>query len=199
MDTTPVNLTLPGAPSSAFYNTCGTLKQGMSVGWGDTYGSTLAGQSFDINGLPEADYDLTIIADPNDRLLETNETDNLSCVRLHINPSARTVQNLGVCGSSGGGGGGTAVTIARLDDGAIKPGQTETMTILGTGFTPQGVFVALENGSGPAPTISVNSIDATGTEIKVTVAAAKGGGKGTRYWDLRVGSATLPRALVIQP
>src|SRR5262245_60181270 len=43
MDTTKVS-NLPGSPGSAVYNTCGSTIQGMSVGWGDTYGAHLAGQ-----------------------------------------------------------------------------------------------------------------------------------------------------------
>ena len=187
MDTTPIDLTLTGAPSSAVYNTCGKVKQGMSVGWGDTYGPTLAGQSFDITGLPEADYDLSIITDPNNRLLEIDETDNVSCVRIHVNPGNRTVQNLGICGN---------VTISSLTPNTIKSGQSMNVTITGSGFAP-GMAVGFENGSGSAPTIRIVNLNAT--TITAVVSVKNGGPKGPRYWDLRVGGTVLNRALTVNP
>src|SRR5262245_12157607 len=84
MDTTPVDTRLLGAPNKPVYATCGNVMQGMSVGWGDTYGSNLAGQSIDLTGLPDGDYKLIIEADPKKRLLEINNSDNASCVLLRI-------------------------------------------------------------------------------------------------------------------
>ena len=87
MDTTPIDLTLPGAPSSAIYSTCGNVKQGMSVGWADTYGSFLAGQAIDVSGLPDGRCNLIIEIDPQRRLAEVSESDNVSCVLLDLNVS----------------------------------------------------------------------------------------------------------------
>lgn len=185
MDTTAVDLSLPGAPHSPVYSTCNKVKQGMSVGWGDTYGPALAGQSFDITGLPEDDYTLTIISDPNNRLIETNETDNVACLRLHLNPAAMTLQALGTCG---------AVTVLSMTPNTIKQGTSMNVTISGSGFAA-GMAVGFENGSGSAPSIRVTSVTATTIEAVVTV--KKGGGKGERYWDLRVGAGVLYRALKI--
>ncbi|HKY89420.1 MAG TPA: lysyl oxidase family protein, partial [Nevskiaceae bacterium] len=58
MDTDHINSGLAGSPSSAYYATCGNAVQGMSVGWGDTYGSHLAGQSLDFTGQPDGLYQL---------------------------------------------------------------------------------------------------------------------------------------------
>ena len=56
MDTTEIDPQLDGA---AFYTTCGKSVQGMSVGWGDTYGWYLDGQAIDVTGLPfDDDYRL---------------------------------------------------------------------------------------------------------------------------------------------
>src|SRR5687768_12029596 len=44
MDTDRVDANLPGTPASAAYDTCGRTTQGLSVGWGDTYGWHLADQ-----------------------------------------------------------------------------------------------------------------------------------------------------------
>jgi len=199
IDTTHVDPAAPGTPPAAFYTSCAGDMQGISVGWGDTYGASLPGQSFDLTGLPEADYNLTIIVDPNNRLQEIDETDNVSCVRLHINPSARTVQEVGACGSQppppppppGG-----EVTITGLDPNVIKPGETLPVTISGSGFV-QGIAVALVNGSGPAPTIQV--ITVTSDTISASITAPKGGSKNARDWDLRVGTTVLTGALTIQP
>src|SRR5262245_29284790 len=44
----------PG-PASAVYSTCAADVQGMSIGWADTYGWQLAGQSFDVTTSPDGD------------------------------------------------------------------------------------------------------------------------------------------------
>ena len=51
LDSTRISTRLPGAPKKAVYTTCGNQVQGMSVGWGDKYIWTLAGQELDITGL----------------------------------------------------------------------------------------------------------------------------------------------------
>jgi hypothetical protein len=84
MDTTRMNTKLSGAPKRAVYDTCGSEIQGMSVGWGDTYGYQLTGQDIDITGQPDGDYKLIIELDPKDKLVETNETDNISTVDIRI-------------------------------------------------------------------------------------------------------------------
>jgi len=186
-DTTAIDLTLPGAPQHALYTTCNPDVQGLSVGWGDRYGPTLPGQSIDITGDSEGDYDLTIETDPAGHLLEANESDNVSCVRLHINPVARTVQALGVCG---------AVTLTSIMPNTAKPGSTVNVTITGTGFSA-GIAVGFENGTGSAPLIgSVVVVNAN--TIAATVTLKNGGGKQARVWDLRVGSGVLFRAFTIK-
>jgi hypothetical protein len=85
MDTTKVDTKLPGAPKRAVYSTCGNVTQGMSVGWGDTYGYYLAGQELDITGLSDGDYRLTIEIDPKNKLVELEDfADNTSTVDIHI-------------------------------------------------------------------------------------------------------------------
>jgi len=187
MDTTAVDLSLTGAPHSAVYSACNKFVQGMSVGWGDRYGPTLAGQSFDITGLPAGDYDLTVISDPNNRLLEANESDNRACVRLRLNPSAWTVQSLGTCGS---------VSVTSISPNTIKKGTTIQVTVTGSGFAA-GMAVGFENGSGPAPVVTNVSI--TANTITATVSVKNGGNRTTRYWDLRVGPALLPGAMAVIP
>jgi len=186
MDTTKVNTTLPGAPRKAVYTSCGTTTQGMSVGWGDRYGPTLAGQSFDITNNPEGDYDLTILVDPENRLRETSESDNVSCVRLHLSAADRILQNLGACSS---------VTISSISPNTAAPGSTVDVTITGSGFAA-GMAVGFENGSGPAP-VATNVTFVSDTTYRATVVVKSGGGRQPRAWDVRVGSAVLPRGFTI--
>ncbi len=64
---------LPGSPSSEVYGTCGETRQGLSVGWADTYESNLPGQFIDLGrgGLPNGDYVLRSVADPKNRIYES--------------------------------------------------------------------------------------------------------------------------------
>jgi hypothetical protein len=50
--------------------------QGIGPGWADVYNWFLADQYIDVTGLPDGDYRLEIVADPDDTLLESNENDN---------------------------------------------------------------------------------------------------------------------------
>lgn len=188
MDTTEINGSLPGSPPNPVYSTCGTTTQGMSIGWGDRYGPTLAGQSFDITTSPDGDYDLIVNVDPDDRLLEASESDNVSCVRLHISVSNRTVQPLGACSN---------VTILSISPNRTSPGTSVDVTITGSGFAP-GMAVGFENGTGPAP-VARNVTFVNDTTYRATVVVKSGGGKHARTWDVRVGPAVLPRAFTIAP
>jgi hypothetical protein len=91
MDTTRVNTRLPNASKRAVYKTCNASVQGMSVGWGDRYGYTLEGQSIDITGLENGDYDLKIEIDPKSHIIESNEGDNVSTVRIRLSGGTVTV------------------------------------------------------------------------------------------------------------
>lgn len=70
---------LPGSPASAQYDLCGQELQGLSVGWGDTYGYYLPDQWIDLGpeSLPNGDYVLRSIADPKDAITESGGGDSL--------------------------------------------------------------------------------------------------------------------------
>jgi len=190
MDTTKVNTLLPGAPQQAVYVTCNSVIQGMSVGWGDRYGPALAGQSIDLTGNPSGDYDLTIEVDPQQRLIESNNVDNTSCIRLRINVTNRKVQVLGACNN-------TSVTLSSIVPNSAPQGWIGTVTITGSGFA-EGMSVGFENGSGSAPVASdVTVVDANTITATVTIKA--GGPRRDRYWDVRVSSAVLPQGFIVQP
>lgn len=191
-DTTKVNTKLPGSPNRAVYVTCNPYVQGMSVGWGDRYGPTLPGQSIDISGYPEGDYELTIRFDPDDRLLETDNSDNSACELLHISAAAGLVQVLGGCGMSAG------TTITSVEPNSAAEGSVVDVTISGTGFAA-GMTIAFENGAGPVPTASnVTVLDANTITASVTI--KKGGSANRdRTWDVRVGTAVLPSGFTVLP
>lgn len=65
-------------PTSRFYASCAGVLQGISPGWADVYDYTLPGQSLPISGLADGRYALVITLDPERRLRESDETDNVA-------------------------------------------------------------------------------------------------------------------------
>jgi len=65
--------------------------QGISVGWADTYGWRLAGQSIDVSSVPDGTYWLVSTADPEGRLLETDDGNNTAAIRVAIKGNKATV------------------------------------------------------------------------------------------------------------
>ena len=194
MDTNAKDLTLAGAPPNGQYTTCGNDTQGMSVGWGDRYSSSLAGQSIEMSGMTNGDYRLYIDIDPNQHLSESTRADNQSCVLLRISVTARTVSVLNPTGCTPP----VVADASSMTPESLASGTSATATIKGTGFTA-GLAVSFVNGNGTAPTISgltiVDSTTATAT-IAIRRKAKLGADP---VWDLRFGSDTLVDALRITP
>jgi hypothetical protein len=85
VDSTAVPSSLPHAADSRRYTTCSKNEvQGISVGWGDIYSWSLAGQSINITGLPNGRYRLRSTADPFRRIQETDDTNNASVIRFKL-------------------------------------------------------------------------------------------------------------------
>jgi hypothetical protein len=155
MDTTSINPQLWGATGQT-YTACGNTIQGMSVAWGDTYGRLLEGQSIDATKLYAGDYELEINVDPFDRIEETNEDDNWSCVLLTFvgSPYATTFniqkRRSGRCSDP--------VDTVSIDPISpiwpyqVPPGWTGVVTIKGSGFDPV-MPVSFANGT-VIPTVS---------------------------------------------
>lgn len=194
MDTTKVDTTLPGAPASAVYNTCNNQIQGMSVGWGDTYGANLAGQSIDFTGNADGLYQLKIQVDPKNLLVESNKADNESCLLLNIKkPGTTTVVDAS----------GSCSTVTSVSPNTIAMGTTQQMTVSGYGFAPN-MAVNFLNGSGPRPTASnvqISSDTDTVDTMTMTVSVPYKKQLGRDpVWDLRVGSGgTLINAVRVTP
>lgn len=193
LDTDHIDPGLAASPAQPVYTTCGEFKQGMSVGYGDEYGSRLAGQELDLTGLPKGDYRLTIEVDPKKRLLEENETDNTACVLLHINPNNGRVDILDDNTCDNTGGGGSDVIVDAIDPNSQKRGTTAEVTIRGSGFS-SGTTVRFENGSGAKPVATINSV--SDNEIKAMVTVKKGA-RGN--WDVQVDSYVVSNGFTVEP
>jgi hypothetical protein len=93
-DTTAFNTSLPGAPASAVYvpgTVCGqndqnasTVRMGISVGWGDRYGSSLRDQYIDVTNLTSGNYRLKATADLAGQFTEASEANNTTWVDLKL-------------------------------------------------------------------------------------------------------------------
>src|SRR5262245_25150991 len=181
MDTNKVDGTLPRSPATAYYSSCGNQFQGMSVGWGDTYGANLAGQELDFTNNADGIYQLEIEIDPNSLLVESNENDNASCVLLEIKKPniVRVLDASGACS-----------VVQSVTPSSARMGTSAQVTIKGYGFAT-GMGVSFEGGNGPKPvasnvvlaedTDSLDTITAT-----ITVPYKRKGGRDP-VWDLRVG------------
>jgi hypothetical protein len=187
MDTTKINGSLPGAPSQAVYSTCGNQIQGMSVGWGDTYGSNLPGQEIDFTGNADGIYQLRISIDPNKAIAESNENDNESCALLSIKkPSSVTLLDAS----------GSCSAVQSITPSSAQISTSVSVSITGYGFA-QGMAVSFESGNGPRPTAS-NVVLTSDTDsldeitATVTVPFKRQPGKDP-VWDLRVGSGGVLR------
>ena len=64
-------------------NSCGTI-QGISTGYSDVYSSSLDGQWIDVTDVADGTYTLQITADPENRIQETNENNNVASVTVTI-------------------------------------------------------------------------------------------------------------------
>ncbi len=99
-DSDPFDLALPGAqpPSRSkegfySYESCASRRsvQGMSVGWADAYRWKTPGQEIDVGNLDAGDYCVVTVADPDNQVRESNEANNVSAARYHIDPTLARV------------------------------------------------------------------------------------------------------------
>lgn len=113
-NTDAVDLTVPDAewkPENTDLSTsCGeysslSIRQVLEAGWGDTYTQYRAGQSFNLRGLPNGTYYIAVIANPENRLVESSLDNNVELreIRLSGKPGARrvTVPQVGIIEEEG--------------------------------------------------------------------------------------------------
>ena len=81
----------PGSPRRKYYPSCRRDSVGgISIGWGDLYGSRVSGQALDISTLDDGGYCLVSRTDPENRLLESNERNNVRATRILLSGEAVT-------------------------------------------------------------------------------------------------------------
>jgi hypothetical protein len=68
-----------------------TRPLGWSVGWGDQYDQTDAGQPIDLSGVPDGAYVLHAMVDPQHVLTESNTTNDVTDTRLQVSGDTVTV------------------------------------------------------------------------------------------------------------
>ncbi len=83
----------PHAPAdTSTYNGCNRF-QGLSPGWADVYGATLPDQWIDITGVPQCQYWLEQEADPDNRIVESDETNNIERLLIDLGGGACPTAN----------------------------------------------------------------------------------------------------------
>jgi Lysyl oxidase len=75
----------PGSPRRKYYGGCRRDSVGgISIGWGDLYGARVSGQELDVSTLAYGTYCLVSRADPENRLQESNERNNVRTTRIEL-------------------------------------------------------------------------------------------------------------------
>jgi hypothetical protein len=85
-----------GDPNQGSFLACNGMLQGMSRGWADKYGASLAGQEIDITGIPPGNYRLVISVNPEQRVHEADSgpnlpANNVSSVHVHLENGVITI------------------------------------------------------------------------------------------------------------
>lgn len=75
---------LPNFSSVPEFESCQSRVQGLSVGWIDIYSRSLPGQSIDVTRVPDGFYWLESEVDPEGHMLEADETNNTTRIKVTI-------------------------------------------------------------------------------------------------------------------
>ncbi|NNF08492.1 MAG: hypothetical protein HKN21_17150, partial [Candidatus Eisenbacteria bacterium] len=84
LDLSVYDSSLPGHPPGGEFNSCGTATQGLSIGWADIYSKGLDGQWIDITDVPDGIYWLESMVDPQNNMVESDETNNTARIQVTI-------------------------------------------------------------------------------------------------------------------
>ena len=77
-------------PNGRGGSSCGQV-QGISSGYADVYGASLTDQWINVTNVPSGNYWLEVIADPNNAVLESDETNNTVRIQIsYTNPNGGT-------------------------------------------------------------------------------------------------------------
>lgn len=88
MDIKPVDLKRRNAASAPVYAGCRADVQGISVGYGDEYVAQLFEQDLDITNLPDGNYALVTVANPDREIDEARYRNNVSAVMIALKGGA---------------------------------------------------------------------------------------------------------------
>ena len=121
-------------------------------------------------------WDTGTLGDGSSHTVSAEATDNIGQTTASANVTVTVDNSVPPPPSSG-------VTVSSILPPTTQAGTTIPVTIIGSGFV-LGASVSFENGSGPAPTANVVSVDAN--TIMATVTVKGGGPRGDRVWDVRV-------------
>ncbi|HZN68745.1 MAG TPA: lysyl oxidase family protein [Tepidisphaeraceae bacterium] len=84
---------LPGSPAAAVYVDCSDgSRQGISVGWADVYQKGLPDQWVDVTDIPAGRYWLEVVVDPDDRITESDESNNAVRIEVQIDPAGAVLR-----------------------------------------------------------------------------------------------------------
>lgn len=72
------------APPVGTYTTCSALREGISPGWADIYGSQLEGQQMSLAGLSDGQYALVITMNYSGNLYESDRSNNRVAVTVQL-------------------------------------------------------------------------------------------------------------------
>jgi hypothetical protein len=75
---------LPGYSPTAEFTSCSSTVQGLSVGWSDIYSKNLTGQNIDITVIPDGEYWLEAEVDPDGKILEADELNNVARIKVTL-------------------------------------------------------------------------------------------------------------------
>lgn len=81
----PSDNALYSQPYPLYYScVAGISTQGISPGWRDVYTSSLSGQQIPLEGVGNGKYAIVVTVDPDNRLYESDETDNAAAVQIKL-------------------------------------------------------------------------------------------------------------------
>ncbi len=88
MDIKPIDGARPNAAAAPVYAGCRADVQGISVGYGDEYVAQLLEQDLDITGLPDGNYALVTVANPDREIDEARYGNNTAVVMIALEGGA---------------------------------------------------------------------------------------------------------------
>jgi hypothetical protein len=96
LDSRVYDKSLPGAPASSVFRKCDQGTQGISVGYEDLYGKDLPDQWIDITDVPDGEYWLESEVDAGNVILEKDETNNVTRVKVNIDKGEAGPNPMGI-------------------------------------------------------------------------------------------------------